>query len=51
MERDFSPLKVVEGLDLFEPERKQPGDEPAVEGNEPVAKRAGDRDAQSKKRG
>jgi hypothetical protein len=54
MERGFSPLKVVDGLDLFEPERTPAiGEvESAFDLDEraPQAKVSGARDAQKKKK-
>jgi hypothetical protein len=47
MERDFSFPKVVDGLDLFEPERKQPGRDVEPDSvTEPVAKKYSGSDRQ-----
>jgi hypothetical protein len=53
MERGFPSITVVDGLDLFEPERKRPAREVEPDADENVAvamaKRAGARDRQKKK--
>lgn len=55
VERDFRPIGIVDGLDLFQEELKKPPRETEPDAddadiNQPVAKAAGGRDRQKKKK-